>query len=380
MKKLLKLFVGTLILLILLIVMTKISGNGYLLKGIWASYFHGHFSASIDDSKFFDTHTVEASVAPSEWPLHRKYNQQELSARLKKTLSETESVSFLIIQNDSILLEQYWKGYSEKSQSNSFSMAKSITTLLCQIAIQKGILSGWDQKVKNILPSLPGAYAAELELWHLSTMSSGLDWNEKYTNPFNITAKAYYGNELKELMLKLPIITEPGKVYNYQSGSTQLLGLCLTQATGKTLSFLASEWLWKPMQAKNDATWHTDEEGTELAYCCFNSNARDFARFGKLMLHHGKWNDLQILDSSFIALATTAKLVPYYGYSFWIDHSEGIKVFYQRGILGQYIITIPDYHLVIVRLGEHQLPSGSDRHPKDFHIIVEEVLKMTKTK
>ena len=210
----------------LLILFLKFSGNGYLIKGIWASYLHGKTSASIDDAKFFETNTVKSRHATSTWPLHKNYNQKALSLELTNTLEKTKSVAFLVIQNDSVIQEKYWNGYTDSSLSNSFSMAKSITTLLCQIAIQKGILLGWDQKVIGIFPTLKGVHASELELWHLSTMSSGLDWNEKYTNPFNVTAKAYYGEDVKTLLLSLPVINEPGKTFNYQSGSTQLLGLC----------------------------------------------------------------------------------------------------------------------------------------------------------
>jgi CubicO group peptidase (beta-lactamase class C family) len=96
-----------------------------------------------------------------------------------------------------------------------------------------------------------------------------------------------------------------------------------------------------------------------------------------MMLHRGNWNGTQILDSSFVQMATTAALSPNYGYSFWLDESHGTKVFAQRGILGQYIITIPEYNLVIVRLGRHCLPKQNNA-PEDFHIIVEQVLEMVK--
>ena len=98
------------------------------------------------------------------------------------------------------------------------------------------------------------------------------------------------------------------------------------------------------------------------------------------MLHYGNWNGLQILDSSFVVKATKGALVPYYGYSFWIDESHGTKVFYQRGILGQYIISIPEYQTVIVRLGHRLIPpEEGDHHSPNFHVIVEETLRMLRT-
>lgn len=362
--------------IVIIVAGTFISGNGYLLKGLWASYLHGYKSASIGDARFFDTRIISAGNNKQPWNIKSNYNQKPLTEPLKNILESTNSVAFLIIQNDSVLSEHYWDGYGKDSRSNSFSMAKSITTMLAQIAIQKGVLQGWNQKVKTLLPDLKGPYADSLELWHLSTMSAGLLWSEKYTNPFSITAKAYYGSDVAQLMMQLPIDTMPGKKYNYQSGATQLLGMCIMAAAKKPLATLASEWLWQPLQAEYDAAWHTDSKGTELTYCCFNSNARDFARFGKMLLQHGAWNNTQILDSAFVAMATSPALDANYGYSFWINHEFNTPVFYMRGILGQYVIVLPEYNTVAVRLGHERInPQPDEMHTKDFRVIVEEVLK-----
>lgn len=376
MKALIRIFAALLLLIGLLIIGTLVTGNSYLLKGLWASYLHGENSATIGDAKYFQTSEIAPAQTAWEWPEAKSYNQKELTPALSEILSRSESVAFFVAKNDSILQEHYWDGYSANSRSNSFSMAKSIVTMLTQIAIQKGTLNSWNQKVKQLLPELKGKYADELELWHLSTMSSGLLWDEKYKNPFSITAKAYYGSDVEKLMLELPIVDKPGQKYNYQSGSTQLLGMALMKASGMSLSEMASKWLWKPLQAKNTALWHNDGQDMELAYCCFNSNARDFARFGKLMLNHGSWNGQQILDSAFVQIAVEPKFVPYYSYSFWLDKSHGTPIFYQRGILGQYIISIPEYNLLVVRLGHHRLKYVDGIHSEVFHVIIEEVLKM----
>ncbi len=111
-----------------------------------------------------------------------------------------------------------------------------------------------------------------------------------------------------------------------------------------------------------------------MAYCCFNSNALDFARFGKLMLHQGNWNGTQLLDSSFVQLATSPALADCYGYSFWLDNSFKTKVFYQWGILGQYVITIPEYNLVVVRLGNHDLGETNDGNSEYARVLAGEVL------
>lgn len=354
-----------------------LTGNQFLLKGIWAAYLNGNTSATIGDAKFFDTRTVEVG-SEIAWSVSEDFNQFELTQRLRTSLEETQSVAFLMARSGELIFEEYWDDYSESSRSNSFSMAKSITTMLVQCAIQDGLISSWDQPVKDFLPELKGEFANDLTLRHLCTMTAGLDFNEHYTNPFDITAKMYYGPDVKQLLLdEVPVIKQPGMgSFEYQSGATQLLGLCLMKATNMPQAVYASEKLWKPLGAKHSAEWHLDSEnGKELSFCCFNSNARDFARFGQMMLQHGNYNGVQILDSAFVDTATVPFAVPFYGHSFWMTDDYGTHIFYQRGILGQYIIVVPEYDLVVVRLGHKRL--GSDmNHSIDFRLIVEEVLKM----
>ena len=378
MKYFRRFFLYLILLIALIATGLQISGNGFLLRGVWIVYLHGETSATIDDLQYFDAREVSAPAHASSWKTSPLYNQRQLSEPLKSTLDTLETVGFLVLKNDEIIQEYYWDGYSSSSYSNSFSMAKSIVSMMTQIAIQKGYIKSWDQKAEDFLPDLKGPYKSKLRLRHLSNMSAGLDWNEHYTNPFDITAKTYYGRNVKSLMYnKVAVIEMPGKNFEYQSGATQYLGMALENATGKNLSTLASEWLWKPLGAQQNALWRLDDkDGTELGFCCFNSNLRDFARFGKLLLHKGNWDGVQILDSSFVKMATAPKKDPNYGYSFWLDNSHGSKVFYMRGILGQYIIVIPEKDLVIVRLGKHLFQkTAKEPHHPDFHIIIEEVLK-----
>lgn len=352
-----------------------LTGNSYLLQGVWATYLHGEKSATISDARFFDLRDVPATN-PQPWPIAEDYNQRKLSDTLKRTLDMTESVAFLVVKNDSILFEKYWHGYSDTSHSNSFSMAKSITTMLVQKAIEEGYIKSWEDKVIDYLPQLQGPYRKELKLKHLSKMTAGLKWNEHYSNPFDITARAYYSSDISEVMFeRVPVVREPGTGFEYQSGAPQLLGMVLSAATGKSVSEYAAETLWKSMGAQETAWWHLDDEGgTELTYCCFNSNARDFARFGKLLEHNGQWNGEQVLDSTFVWQASHAGAAPYYGWSFWIYNDFLHHVYYMRGILGQYVIVIPEKDLVIVRLGKKRLEKVDD-HPREIPVIINEVVK-----
>ena len=374
-----RLLLGLSLFILILILGLCLTGNSYLIKGVWSTYLHGETSATISDAKYFATRSI-AAENPLAWLESKDFNQKEISPNLQKYLDSTESIAYLLIQNDSILIEKYWDIGSKKSQTNSFSMTKSITTMLTQIAIQKGIIPSWDSKVINYLPELTGEFVHLLSLDHLAKMTAGLDWSEHYKNPFDITAQAYYGSDIETTILKkVTVCRRPGTQFEYQSGATQILGLCLMNATGKSLSALMEEWLWTELNAENPATWHLDsEDGKELAYCCFNSNARDFARFGKLLLNNGNWEGKSILDSAFIAESSLGSFNNFYGRSFWLyQDSQAGDIFYMHGILGQFIIVIPSYNAVIVRLGHHRFEK-ENHHPLELPIYISESLKLLK--
>ena len=216
-------------------------------------------------------------------------------------------------------------------------------------------------------------------------MSSGLNWNESYYNPLGKIAEAYYGNNLKELVMNLKVIETPGKVFKYYSCNTQLLTFILESATGKSINEYASEKLWIPMGAKHPVLWNTDKkEGDEKAFCCINSNARDFARIGKLYMNYGNWKGQQIVDTSYVKEATSVadlldedgKKNVNYGYQFWITNYKGLKIYYARGLWGQYVICIPDKDMIIVRLGRKFGKHLEDGHHEDFYQFIDAALEM----
>ena len=371
-------FYFSLSLSLLAVVLLWTTDSTYLIKGIKSTYLRGAKSAEIDDHIYFDLRQIEASKSPQALYVHPELNKKPLTPELKTMLESTRSVGFTVFVNDSMIQEHYWGGFNEKSQTNTFSASKTVVTLLAEKAIEEGFLKGWNQKVIELIPELKGTYAGDLELKHLSTMTAGLSWKEHYKSPFTLTAKTYYSDHLEEVMLSEVEVSErPGEVYNYQSGSTQFLAICVIRATGMSLSEYVSNEFWQPMGAKEPALWQLDHpDGMEIGYCCFNTNARDFARFGLLALNKGNWRGNQILDSSFFELATKGYKSNYYGYSYWIDQeSHGTPVYYMRGREGQYVIMIPEHRIVITRLGFRYSTQGNP-HKDCFHVYVNEVLKM----
>jgi len=377
MKSLIRTIVFIIGFIALLALGLQLSGNGHLIKGVWATYLHGYNTASIDDMRFFDLGEV-AATNPQPWKQHSDYNSSQLPSELLSTLESSESVAFLVLKDGELFHEQYWDDYGPKSHSNSFSMAKSITSILGQIAIQKGYISSWDDPVINYLPELRGEFSGQLTLRHLTTMTADLTWEEKYKSPFAITAKTYFGEDVQQVLYENVFADNPpGESYIYQSGATEYLGMAIQKAVGKPIYEFASEELWSPLGAEEGAYWHLDHrEGMALTFCCFNSNASDFARLGQLMLNHGQWKGNTLLDSAYTGVAQMPYKSPYYGHSFWLDHEGGEGVYYFRGVLGQYIIVFPERELVVVRLGKKRIYDPMSPHPKDFRVIVDAVKSM----
>ncbi|TDD99704.1 serine hydrolase domain-containing protein [Flavobacterium cellulosilyticum] len=356
----------------------------YLLKAVRITYLNGHKTAFLDDYKYFNNRIIEKGSLPQPWNISRNYNQVQPTAQLEKLHQEIGTVAFLIIKQDSIWNESYYENYTKDSKSNSFSMAKSIVTASLGKAIMDGKIKSLDQKVADFFPEFKKGKSANMTLGDLASMASGLDWDESYYDPFSITTRAYFEEDLKSVIVGLKGINEPGKSYKYLSGNTQLLAMCVVKATGKNLANYVSDSFWKPMGAENEAYWQTDSaNGIEKAFCCIASNARDFARFGKLYLHNGKWNGKLLLDSSFVAKSVRPRFkeAPQYGYGWWLCNYKNKNVFYMRGHLGQYVIVVPQDELIIVRLGHRDIPSTNGTpHSDDFYTYLDETYKMLSKK
>ena len=377
MKKVFKIILSLLVLSFALLYVTN---NTYVIPGLLKIYGTGHDTAFLEDYEVFDNRIVEASQQPEEWPIHEKYNLVEPTDRLMKAHKEYKSVAYLIIKNDSIFHEQYYDGYSDTSKSNSFSMAKSMVTGMLGKAIEEGKIQSIDQKVGDFFEEFKEGNGAMLTVGDLASMASGLDWVEEYYNPLNITTKSYFTDDLQGLLRNRKITGTPGQEYLYLSGNTQLLGMIISKAVGENLSTYFSESFWKPMGAKEDAFWQIDSKakGMEKTFCCFATNAKDFARYGKLYKDHGKWNEKQLIDSSFVALSVRPRFEksPEYGYGWWLSEIEGKSIFAMRGHLGQYVIVIPEDDLIVVRLGHLTQKVDSGAFPKVFNLYVEEAYKM----
>ena len=285
-----------------------------------------------------------------------KYGSRSLS--FDKLLEDNKTVAFLIIKNDTIQYEKYFKGYNQESIIPSFSMAKSVTSILIGCAIDDGLIKSIDEPITNYIPELKKNGFEKVTIKHLLQMTSGLKFSESYFDPFGEAASFYYGRNLKREVSKLGLKRTPGEKFEYVSGNTQLLGSVLQSALKeKTITQYFQQKLWTPLEMEYDAPWSIDKksDGTEKTFCCINARARDFAKIGRLYLNKGNWNGKQIVSKKWVEESTKIDVTEGsdegYQYQWWLPSVNG--GFMAEGILGQFIYVNPSKNIIIVRMGKN---------------------------
>lgn len=339
------------------LVATYATGNGYLLTAIQRTYLQGYNTANINDHLAFDVHEIKTST-PLLLPKNNTHLKKVLPRDFLDELKKFKTAAFLVVKDGAVWAEYYMNGYHDRSVTNSFSMAKTVTTLLLGIAIEEGYIKNLQQPITDFLPEFNSdPLAQKATVGQLSTMNSGYEWTEHYYSPFSPTVELLYGADVTTFLLQGHFSKESGTYWEYSSASTQLLGILLKRALhagGKEVSLAEylSEKIWQPLRMNDNALWHTDKKGMELTYCCLNTNARNYAKLGLLMLANGAWEGQQLVPAEFIKTMLTPIGRPYYGYSTWLGLEHNPAYYHFSGHLGQYIINIPEHNMIVVRLGE----------------------------
>lgn len=355
------------------------TGNAHILYGLWPTYFSGKSKPDIDDLPHFNVSTIPADH-PQSWPESPLKNQRSLAAHFIASMDSLSTCAFVVVHKDSLLFEQYWNGYTIHTLSNSFSMAKSFTSMLIGKALEEGYINSLDQKAAHYIPSLNEGLSSQITIRHLLQMSSGIPFGESYASPFGYMAKAYYGKDLVAETLPYKAAVSPGSLWAYEGGNTVLLGMIIRAATGRSPSRYFFEKFWSCIGAENTAHWNLDHEGgLEKTFSGFYATARDFARIGKLYLHNGVWGKDTLLSPDFVNQSLTPCGIPdasgencyWYGYQWWLGKYQGMDFFSCRGMRGQYIIGIPALDLVVVRLGHQQRADRQDHMPPDMYLYMD---------
>ncbi len=340
--------------------------------------------ADLKDHKKFQSRPLSANALPYNFQTTNsgKFPKELNGNPFDKYLEDNKTVAFLIIKNDTIQYEKYFKGYDKQSIVPSFSMAKSVTSILIGCAIDEGLIKSVDEPITNYIPELTKNGFNKVTIKHLLQMTSGIKFNESYINPFGDAASFYYGLNLRKEIANMKLKTEPGKQFKYASGNTQILGLVLERSLkNKTITSYLQEKLWTPLGMEYDASWSIDRKknGLEKTFCCINARARDFAKIGRLYLNNGNWNGKQIISQNWVEestkVDTTNGGVVFYKYQWWLPTAlynfskesynlknptkeklelSTDKDFMAEGILGQFIYVNPTKKLIIIRLGKKE--------------------------
>jgi CubicO group peptidase (beta-lactamase class C family) len=262
----------------------------------------------------------------------------------------------VVLKDGKIVLERYGLGRKPEDRWTSFSVAKSVTSTLVGAAIRDGKIKSLSSPVTDYIPELQGSGYDGVTVRQLLMMSSGVKWNEDYADPKSDVANSVTlplepgSNPLVRYMSRLPRAHEPGSFFNYNTGETDLVGILVSNAVGKSLSEYASEKLWKPYGMERDAIWVLDPAGHERGGCCMSITLRDYARVGQFILDGGKAGGKQILPANWTMEATTPQITNGtrergYGYFWWMPDNGAYEA---RGIFGQSITTFRDDRIIVV--------------------------------
>ena len=255
----------------------------------------------------------------------------------------------LVVKDDEILFERYGLGNDENSRWISFSIAKSVVSMLYGAAIADGYIGSVDDPVTKYLPLLAGGGYDDVSIRDVLQMSSGVDWNEDYADPESDVATLPGPIvEQTRYMAALERLHPPGEVFNYNTGETNMAGAVLRAAIGNNLSTYLEHQVWGPFGMEADANWLLHEEGGgELGGCCINATLRDYARIGIFAMNGGVLRDgTRVLPEGWMEESTSPSSgYDGYGYLWWL---VGDGRFSGIGIFGQFLAIDPADNIVIV--------------------------------
>lgn len=289
----------------------------------------------------------------------------------ESTLDNVHAV--LIVRHGKLVFEQYFTGDDEHLGSKAGivtfgptvrhderSVSKSVVSLVMGIAIDHGWIKSVDAPVFSFFPEYADLNTPEksrITIRDLLTMSSGLEWHEEdvpYTSPYNSEIVMDRSSDPLRAALAPDVAAQPGKIWNYNSGSTELLGAILKKATGKAVDQLAATQLFAPLGI-TDFTWYKQPNGSPHAAGGLRLRPRDLAKIGQLILQRGSWNGTQVVSSTWIDAASTPRIMGeflfFYGYQFWLGRSlvngREVKWTAAVGLGGQRLYVVPELDMVV---------------------------------
>jgi CubicO group peptidase (beta-lactamase class C family) len=355
------------------------AGQGYPI-GDRSTFFRVPFlvGSQSHQDEIFPSRSVRRAATAS--PLARaagepalRYDYQGRTFTLDDYMARNPATGLLIARDDTIFVERYQYARTDRDRFTSWSMAKTVTSMLIGIAIGEGRIRSVDDPAATYVPALAGTEYGRTSLRHLLQMSSGIRFVEEYTGADDVSRLA--AETFRQLGPGGVASVTPyneravaaGTKFSYASVETEVLGLVLAAAVGRSVSQYLQEKIWQPIGAEADGTWIIDRSGQEVTFCCFNAVLRDYARLGLLLAHDGSWGGRQIVPAAWVKDATSVRTdqphlrprtaTPFFGYGYqtWIFPEER-RMFAFLGVRGQAIYVDPGSRLVLVTTAVRKLP------------------------
>lgn len=285
-------------------------------------------------------------------------------AEIKAFMAEQNVAGLMVIQDGKLRYQGYGMGFGPDQRWTSFSVAKSVTSTLLGAAVKDGYIKSLDDPVTDYVPEIGGSGYDGVTIRQILTMTSGVKWNEDYTDPASdvvrmLSAPVKPGEDPNVAYLaKLPREAEPGSKWVYKTGETNLIGVIVARATGKQLTDYAKDKLVDPAGFEGDLFWMVDPIGQNVGGCCLSLRLADYARIGLFALEGGNG---QVPEGWFGEAGDAQVSIGFpgfgYGYQWWTYPGN---TFGAQGIFGQAITVIPEKKLVIAAVSNWPKASGAE--------------------
>ncbi|MFT4146475.1 MAG: serine hydrolase [Mobilitalea sp.] len=273
------------------------------------------WDSSVKDYNFFSSNLISKSEVPYEYEYdldtslenliitYRTTGNREVSTTLTDFVVSTDSTSFIIVKNDTVIYEQYANGSNRDSINTSFSMAKSMVSLLIGKAIEDGYIDSEYQLISDFIHEFKGTDMEHITIKDLLTMRSDIHYEETGFLWFRDDAYTYWMPDLRELALNHRQLT--GKYqgrFHYNNYHPLLLGIILERSTGRSVSEYFEQSFWQEIGSEYDASWSLDSDKTQFEKMESGLNFRsiDYIKLGSMLLNDGYWNNQQIINQNWI--------------------------------------------------------------------------------
>lgn len=311
--------------------------------------------------KWFAGHEVPAARTPRMLPKGKPLSPA-LQAEIAALMQSTKTAGVMVLVGGKVVHEQYGLGLGPNDRWTSFSVAKSFTSTLLGAAVKDGYIKSLDDPVTKYIPGLKGSTYEGVTVRQLATMTSGVKWDENYTDPKSDVAQMnrfvveYGADAIVAQMKSLPREAPAGEKWVYKTGETNLIGVLVENAVGKPLAEYAQSKIAEPAGFEGGLFWMVDPRGGNIGGCCLSITLADYARMGQFALEGGKG----VVPEGWFAEATDSAVdfgTSGFGYGYqWWTYPEG--TYGAQGIFGQGITIFPQQRVVVAYVGNWAQASG----------------------